>query len=84
MQHCTKNKRSLLSSGKWQLASDFGRQLKFPAEITMSSLCPDTMLWSAPARTVIMKELTLPWEEEMEAAYERKEERYAELSATCS
>ncbi|XP_049443085.1 uncharacterized protein LOC125895373 [Epinephelus fuscoguttatus] len=34
-----------------------------------------TMLWSAPARTVIMVELTLPWEEEMEAAYETKEER---------
>lgn len=70
MQHCTKNKRSLLSLRvKWQSASDFSCQLKFSAEITMSSLRPDTMPWSVPARTVIIVELTLPWEEEMEASH---------------
>lgn len=30
-----------------------------------------------------MVEPTVPLEEEMEAAYERKKQRYAELSATC-
>ncbi|CAJ1066497.1 hypothetical protein ROHU_021965 [Xyrichtys novacula] len=76
--------RSLLAlEGRWQLAADLVRQFKVPQEITMTSLRPDIMLWSVPTRTVIMVELTVPWEEEVEAAHERKE-RYAELSAMCS
>ena len=82
---CTGSERSLLSlGGQWQLAADLSRQLKFPAEITMTSLRPDIMLWSAPAKAVIMVELTVPWEEHMEAAYERKKDKYTELAATCS
>lgn len=78
--HTHKTERSLLSlGGEWQLAAYLNRQLKFPPEITASSLCPDIVLWSVPAREVIMVELTVPLEEEMEAAYERKKQRYAEL-----
>ena len=84
-QRCTKTERSLLSiGGEWQLAADLDRRLKFPAEITMTALCPDIVHLSAPARVVIMVELTVPWEEQMEAAYERKKDKYADLSATCS
>lgn len=82
-QHTHKTGRSLLSLGsEWQLAANLDCQLKFPPEITTSPLCPDIVLWLVPARVVIMVELTVLWEEEMEAAYERKE-RYAELSAVC-
>lgn len=54
--------------------ADLIHQLKFP----------DIVLWSVPARTVIMIELTVPWEEEVEAAHKRKKERYTKLSAACS
>lgn len=52
-----------------------GQQLKFPYEITTTSLWPDTVLWL----TTAMAELTVPWEEFMEAAYERKKEKFLHL-----
>lgn len=41
------------------------------------------MLWSTSAGAVIMTKLTIPWEKGMEAAFERKKEKYTELSAVC-
>lgn len=66
------------------MAADLSRQLKFPAEIITTSLRPDIVIWSARAKAVIMVELTVPWEEHMESAYERKKDKYAELAAMCS
>lgn len=84
-RRCTGTERSLLSlGGQWQLAADLSRQLKFPLEITMTSLRPDIVLWSATTKVVIMVELTVPWEEHMEAAHEHKKGKYAELAAACS
>lgn len=60
------------------------RELKFPQEITTTSLHPDVVLWSTSTRTVIMAELTVPWEEGMEAAFQRNKEMYPELAAVCS
>ncbi len=62
----------------------FDRQLQFPYEITATSLRQDIVLWSTSARTVIMAELTVTWEEGMETAYERKKEKCRELCATCT
>lgn len=39
------------------------------------------MLWSETQRVVYFVELTVPWEEAVEMAYERKKFRYIELSA---
>ncbi len=62
---------------------DLDQQLKFSHEITAISLRPDTVMWYTSARMVIMAELTVMWEEGMEAAFERKE-KYSELSAACT
>ena len=62
---------------------DLDRQLKFPPEITTNSLRPDVILWSSAAKTVILAELTVPWEGGMEAAFERKKDKYTELIAEC-
>lgn len=35
------------------------------------------------AKTVFLIELTVPWEQEVEAAYERKRATYSELAAEC-
>lgn len=76
---------SLLTPGaEWALIADLHQQLKFPQEITLTTLRPDIVLWSSLTKTVIMAELIVPWEEGMEAAFKRKEERYAELAAVCS
>ncbi|XP_063062033.1 protein NLRC3-like [Engraulis encrasicolus] len=39
--------------------------------------------WKKITKTVLMAELTVPWEGGMEAAFERKKEKYTELVAEC-
>lgn len=74
----------LTSGGEWAFRADLDRQLKFPQDITLTSLRPDTVIWSTITKTVIMAELTVPWEDGLEAAFERKKEKYAELAAACA
>ncbi|KAJ8415032.1 hypothetical protein AAFF_G00007300 [Aldrovandia affinis] len=62
---------------------DLGRQLQFPQEICSTTLRPDVVLWSAAAKSALLIELTVPWEEGLEAAYERKMAKYADLVAEC-
>ena len=84
-QNTSKNPQSLLAAGcEWNMRADLDRQLKFPQEITATSLRPDIVLWSTSTKTVIMVELTVPWEEGMEAAFERKRDKYSELANECS
>ncbi|XP_016140413.1 uncharacterized protein [Sinocyclocheilus grahami] len=76
---------SLLSpGGNWELRADIDHQLKFPQQITITSLRPDIVLWSTIIKTVIMVELTVPWEDGLESAFDRKKETYADLTAACT
>ena len=75
---------SLLSSASdWELQADFGRQLKFPEHVTSTSLRPDLVLTSASSKQVLLLELTVPWEDRMEEANERKRLKYQELIEEC-
>ncbi len=67
----------------WNLRVDLKRQLKFLTKITTTSLRPDVILWSTTARTVIMAEVTVPWEAGMEVAFKRKKDKYTGLAAEC-
>ncbi len=58
---------------------DLGRQLKFPEEIVVTSLRPDIVLWSQATMQVALIELTVPWEERIEEAHERKLGKYQSL-----
>ena len=79
-----RDERSLLSSAPdWQLRVDLINQLKFPPHITRTSLRPDIVLFSDSTKQVILLELTVPWEENMEEAYERKLSKYQELLESC-
>ncbi|KAJ8358431.1 hypothetical protein AAFF_G00439950 [Aldrovandia affinis] len=84
-QHSSKRPPSnLLTSGaEWKMKVDLGRQLQFPQEICSTILRPDVVLWSAAAKSALLIELTVPWEEGLEAAYERKMAKYADLVAEC-
>ena len=74
----------LLSPGSdWSMRVDLGKQLQFPREIVETSLRPDLVMWSEARRTVLLVELTVPWEEGIEAANERKRAKYADLAAEC-
>ena len=65
------------------MRADIGKQLQFPREITTTSLRPDIVLWSAATKVVMLIELTIQWEEGIQAAYERKSAKYTDLAAEC-
>ncbi|XP_047434508.1 uncharacterized protein LOC125004147 [Mugil cephalus] len=77
----TVRERSLLTpGGDWALRADLDQHLKFPQEIAITSLRPDMEIQSITMKTVIMTELIVLWEDGLEAAFERKKERCAELA----
>ncbi len=65
------------------MLADLRRQLVFLREIIMTTLRPDIVMWSAVERSVHLIKLTIPWEEGMTAAHERKHLKYSELAAEC-
>ena len=62
---------------------DIERALQFPSDVALTILRPDVMILSKAARIVIMSELSVPWEDNVEEARERKKERYEELVMQC-
>ena len=78
-----KEKGLLSTAGDWQMVADLDRQLKFPGEIAATSRRPDVVLWSRSTKQVVLLELTVPWEERMEEAYERKLGKYQQLVEEC-
>lgn len=80
----TKSKGVLASASDWEMQADLKKQLKFPEEIAHTSFKPyiyrpDIVLWSKGTKQVVLIELTVPWEERMEEAYERKLKKYQAL-----
>lgn len=70
----------LKGANDWEMQVDLGGKL-VPQEIVCSNLRPDTVLWSVSQRRLYFVELTVPWEDSVEEAYERKKLRYADLAA---
>lgn len=73
----------LTSATDWDMRVDLRRQLKFPEKITTSTLRPDIVLWSRATKQVVLLELTVPWEERIEEAHERKLGKYQPLTQQC-
>ena len=67
----------------WQMKADLGKQLGFPEHIAETTLRPDIVLFSDSTKQVVLLELTVPWEERMEEANERKRAKYANLVEEC-
>ena len=53
------------------------------SHIVATNLCPDIVLWSDMTKRVVLIELTVPWEEKIEEANERKRRKYQELEEDC-
>uniref|UniRef100_A0A673L1F3 Junctional adhesion molecule 2b n=1 Tax=Sinocyclocheilus rhinocerous TaxID=307959 RepID=A0A673L1F3_9TELE len=73
----------LHKASDWQLQVDLGKQLRFPQHIVTTSLRPDMIVTSEVSKQLIMLELTVPWEERIEEANERKRAKYQELVEKC-
>ena len=62
---------------------DLGSQLKFPIDIVDTSLRPDLLLLSRKRKYLIIGELTVPWEDNMNEAFEFKSNKYSDLVQSC-
>ena len=69
------------SGGQWEVAADLEDCKKFfPIPTTKK---PDLVIWSEEEKEVHLVELTVPHEDNIGAAHERKEERYETLVEGC-
>ncbi|XP_067284127.1 uncharacterized protein [Pseudorasbora parva] len=73
----------LATARDWELKADLGKQLKFPEAVATSTLRPDMLLISETSKQIVLLELTVPWEDRIEEANERKRAKYAELVEEC-
>ena len=81
---CKINSCLLSTAQDWQWRVDIGIRLKVPEQIATTTLRPDLSLWSTETKQVLLlRELTVPWEENIEVACERKLEKYQELVEQC-
>lgn len=58
-------------------------QLKFPCHTAVTTLRPDIVLVSELSKQVVLLELTIPWEDHLEEALERKLSKYTGLVSDC-
>ncbi len=63
---------------------DLDKKLVFPPEIVATTPWPDMVLWSPTTKLAYVVELTVPWEDGVEEAYERKNNKYSDLAAEAS
>lgn len=73
----------LATARDWQLLVDLEQQLKFPNHIVTTTLRPDIVLLSESTKQVVLLELTVPWEDRLEEAFERKLAKYEGLVSEC-
>ncbi len=73
----------LATANDWQLSADLVKQLKFPQHIVRTTLRPDILLVSEEMKNIILMELTVPWEDHLDEAHERKRTKYEELVIDC-
>jgi ribA/ribD-fused uncharacterized protein len=73
----------LPTANDWELLTDLKTQLKIPEQIAITRKRPDIVLWSQSTKQVVFIELTVPWEEGVDEAYERKLTSYNELVGDC-
>ena len=74
----------LTATNDWLLLIDLETQLMFPQEIALTDLKPDLVKWSRKANTVVIGELSVPWEDNIEVANEYKKDKYTDLVLECT
>jgi hypothetical protein len=90
-RHSAKTSTNVLErANDWQVQFDLElgstaspkRAKAFPSEIAVVSgegSCPDGVVWSMETKTVIMLELTSPWDENLGKRHKQKMEKYNQL-----
>ena len=84
MTQAVTSKSILLQADDWQFLFDLGpEQLLFPPEVATTTLRPDGVLYSLSTKTVILLDLTVPLEDRVHAAHDRKKSKYIPLASNC-
>ena len=80
-----KNPNMMLLNGAsdWKVSADLKTSLQFPVHIIQTEKRPEIVAWTDSKKSVLLIELTVPWEENREEAHERKKNRYETLRADC-
>lgn len=55
------------------------KKLVFPEEAVVTTLRPDMILQSKSAKTIVVVELTVPWEDRLAVAHKLKKAKYQDL-----
>ena len=67
----------------WKVSVDLKTSLQFPVLIIQTEKRPDIVAWSDSKKSVLLIELTVPWEENQEEAHKWKKNLYETLCADC-
>lgn len=70
----------LTRANDWKLDVDIGKNLRFPPDIIVTSLRPDMVVTSRRSRTIIVIELSVPWENNIAERHEFKMSKYQNLT----
>ena len=73
----------LLQANDWTFLYDLEGQLQFPIEAAVTSLRPDVVLFSPSSKTIVLLELTVPLEDNVHQAHDRKTTKYSALVTAC-
>jgi hypothetical protein len=68
---------------QWEVLVDLEKRLVFPQDIVVTTLRPDMVLLHRSFKRIVMMELTVPWEDRMDEAHERKSLKYEDLRQAC-
>ena len=69
----------LQQAADWYIRADVGDRLVFPTAVAITRLRPDIVITSTNTKTVILVELTVPWEDRLEESHEIKRNKYEDL-----
>jgi len=75
----TTNRSILNGANDWQLASDLPNYRAYPQVIRDTNLRPDAVVLSETAKTIVLIELTVPYETNMSESHEYKLAKYEQL-----
>ena len=73
----------LLQANDWTFLYDLEGQLQFPIEAAVTSLRPGVVLFSRSSKTIVLLELTVPLEDNVHLAHDRKITKYSALVTAC-
>ena len=77
------NRKLLNGASDWKISADLNTSLQFPVHIIQTEKWPDIVAWSDSKNSVLLRVLTVPWEENREEAHKQKKNRYETLRGDC-